>query len=405
MPKKSQLELSTDREVRAARPFGDRREYRIRGRRNLVLRITPDGTKTWSFLYRSPTANRRVRMAIGQYPEIGLAKAKDVAERLSIAVRDGVDPAAQKRHGLLAETFASLADRFISEHSQRNARGGRRSVSTTEAERILKANILADLGCHRAEQITREQIAAVLAKVRARGSLIMHDRTLGLLRSIYSWANATLQLDVNPTVALKKINAGRPRERVLDDDELRALWQRLGTPGRLSLEIRDALKLQLLLGVRIGEALGAACAEFELERQVWTIPAVRTKGNREHRLPLPPLALGIIRQALGRANGRLWLFASPAGDRPMRARSGSRAMMRIRDDIDLDDVGSHDLRRTLATGLGNMGIADETIERVLNHAPRTVAGKHYNHSRHLEPMRRALTAWEARLLEIVGATP
>ena len=65
-------------------------------------------------------------------------------------------------------------------------------------------------------------------------------------------------------------------------------------------------------------------------------------------------------------------------------------------------IGTHDLRRTFATGLGNMGVLDEVIERVLNHAPRTVAGKHYNHAKHFEPMRRALDAWAQRVSSIVA---
>ena len=97
----------------------------------------------------------------------------------------------------------------------------------------------------------------------------------------------------------------------------------------------------------------------------------------------------------------------------MRPRSGSRAVIRLRARLaggdategdvrnTLVDVGTHDLRRTLATGLGNMGVADEVIERVLNHAPRTVAGKHYNHAKHFEPMRRALEAWAECVRDVV----
>ena len=77
-------------------------------------------------------------------------------------------------------------------------------------------------------------------------------------------------------------------------------------------------------------------------------------------------------------------------------------MRRLRIDIGLGDVGTHDLRRTLATGLGNMGVPDEVIERVLNHAPRTVAGRHYNHAKHHEPMRRALEAWAERVQAVVN---
>ena len=148
--------------------------------------------------------------------------------------------------------------------------------------------------------------------------------------------------------------------------------------------------------------LGAAKSEVNLERCVWTLPAQRTKAQREHALPIPSLAVRILKGAIERAGESPWLFPSPAMENvPVRPRSASRALLRLRDDIELTDVGTHDLRRTLATGLGNMCVADEVIERILNHAPRTVAGRHYNHATHFEPMRRALEAWANRVEAIV----
>ena len=78
-----------------------------------------------------------------------------------------------------------------------------------------------------------------------------------------------------------------------------------------------------------------------------------------------------------------------------------RAVLRLRGSAGLANIGTHDLRRTLATGLGDMGIPDEVIERVLNHAPRTVTGRHYNHAKHFEAIRQALESWEKRLLAII----
>ena len=92
--------------------------------------------------------------------------------------------------------------------------------------------------------------------------------------------------------------------------------------------------------------------------------------------------------------------------KPIRKRSATRAVIRIASDNGVLDIGTHDLRRVLATGLGEMGVADELIERVLNHAPRTVAGKHYNHAKLFEGMRTALEARSERVHGIVeGAGP
>lgn len=276
------------------------------------------------------------------------------------------------------------------------------------------------IGDHKAEAVTKRHVMQAVEAVAKRGAYVAADRVLGLIRAIYNWACATGRLETNPTLGLKKRNAARARERVLTDDEIRTFWLALDEQPKLSHEIRDALRLQLLLGVRISEALGAAKGEIDIGRRTWTIPAVRTKSEREHSLPLSPWAVGILTAAIERAGKSPWLFPSPprrkgaprpADAKPVRARSGSRAVIRLRARLaeaaegeagtTLVDVGTHDLRRTLATGLGNMGIADEVIERVLNHAPRTVAGRHYNHAKHFEPMRRALEAWSDRVREIV----
>jgi integrase len=217
--------------------------------------------------------------------------------------------------------------------------------------------------------ITRRHVADVVDSVAARGSFVVADRVLGFIRAIYNWANGTGWLEVNPTLKLKKRNVGKPHERVLSDTEIQTLWRALETAPKLSPEIYDALRLELLLGVRIGEALGAAKSEIDLEGRTWTIPALRTKAKREHPLPLPQLAESILRSALRRAGASTRFFSSPIDGKAMRPKSASRAVLRVRGRTDLLDVGTHDLRRTLATGLGNLGIPDQIIERVLNHAP------------------------------------
>jgi hypothetical protein len=92
--------------------------------------------------------------------------------------------------------------------------------------------------------------------------------------------------------------------------------------------------------------------------------------------------------------------------KPIRKRSATRAVTRIASDTGVLDIGAHDLRGMLATGLGEMGVADELIERVLNHAPRRVAGKHYNHAKLFEGLRTALEARSERVRGILeGAGP
>ncbi len=101
MPKSSARLLSTDREIQTIKVDSLRAEFRIKGARNLVLRVTSGGTKTWTFLYRSPVSGKRAKLSIGEYPSRSLASARTEALVLTLAVDQGKDPLAERRadHG------------------------------------------------------------------------------------------------------------------------------------------------------------------------------------------------------------------------------------------------------------------------------------------------------------------
>ena len=356
MPRSSVFVLATDREVRGAKSRGSRAEFRIKGVSNLVLRVNERGIKAWVFLYASPATGKRAKLTFGSYPALSLSDARDEALALTVAVNRGEDPAAKRRSQHDAESFEELAQAYLREHEKRLARGGKAGGWSVEVRRLLRADILPVIGTHRAETLTKRQVMDVIEPIVERGSYVTADKVLALVRAIYNWAAGTGRLDVNPTFGLKKRNAAHPRERVLSDVEIRTLWHGLDARSALSPEIRDALKLQLLLGLRRSEVLEAAKREINFERAVWVVPAERTTSRREHVLPLSGLALSILREAVRRAAESHCLFPSSGTSASMRPRSASRALLRIREGLELPDVGTHDLRRTLATGLGNMGV-------------------------------------------------
>ena len=119
MPRSSAFVLATEREVHSAKPKGDRAEFRIKGAQNLVLRITPAEAKTWTFLYTSPLSGKRCKLSLGPYPAKGLADARNEALALTLAVKEGKDPLAQKRARATAETFEQLAREYMREHERK----------------------------------------------------------------------------------------------------------------------------------------------------------------------------------------------------------------------------------------------------------------------------------------------
>lgn len=424
MPKQSQFVLSTDRQVRSAVAVGDRTDYRIRGVKGLQLRVTAKGTKTWALAYKKPGTDKWAKVSFGSYPSLGLADATTRALDLATEVRRGRDPLATTTDGAVSETFEDLAKRYINEHAKRNARGDRLSRSTIEASRQLRADIIPAIGQFRPERVARDHIRTIVEKIADRGSFVSADRALGLVRAIYNWAGGRGLLDGNPTLGLQKRGSSRPRTRVLDSRELRTFWEVLDRDRLVSVPLRDCYRLQLLTAARAGEVLGATECELDFDRCTWTIPAHRTKSGREHVLPLSPLAASIFKTAVARANlpnaNRIshrrtaevnWVFPSPLkADAAIDPHAATTGLLRLR--RDMADAGiqrrfnTHDLRRTVATQLGELGVEDHIIERVLNHAPRTVTAKHYNHARHYDGMRRALEAW-ARHVELIlsASTP
>lgn len=421
MPKASGKVIGTDREVRAATSAASKTDFRIRGAQGLLLRVTEAGNKSWALVYKSPATGGWTKASLGTYPSLGLAEAKGLALDMVGEVRKGRDPVHDKRQREQMGTFALLAERYMREHEKRNARDGKASRSTREAQRQLDRDINPRLGKIRADAVTRYQVMDVIEEIADRGSYVAADRALGLVRAIYNWACGTGRLELNPTLGLKKRNTARAQSRVLSHDEIRSLWLAMDTVKGITPPIRDALRLQLLTGARINEVAGTPRGEIDLAARVWTIAANRTKAEREHVLPLSPAAAELFAAAIKRADvdwrrraGRLglplepspWVFPSAVTGGPIDGHAATRCIVRTRNGLAsaglTEPFNTHDLRRTLATQLGELGIADELIERILNHSPRSVAGKHYNHASYLQPMRRALDAWAERLTVIVA---
>jgi len=423
MPKNSSYILTTDRQVRAAKAKDKRTDFRVTGAPGLQLRVTKSGTKSWNLAYKSPVTGKWAKIAFGRYPSLSVSDAREKAFWLSSQVKQGIDPILDRHVKRQNPTFSELARLYLVEHTKRNKRLDQVSASTTEAQRILDNDILPKIGDALADQISRQMIVNVVQTVADRNALVASDRTLGLIRAIYNWASGIGKLNCDPTKGLKKRNASRPRTRVLSVHEIRIFWTELANNVGMTESIRDALRLQLLTGLRIGEVMGAKLEEIDFEKRVLTIPAHRTKAKRLHQLPLSHAAIdilnGIKSRTLLHGQGcvpknnsptdlRIWLFPSNVRGQHIDPHAATRAVLRNRDafiDAGINNpFNTHDLRRTCATQLAEIGTSEDIIARILNHAPRTVTGRHYNHATYLAPMRDALEKWSLMLLGTVSST-
>jgi integrase len=199
----------------------------------------------------------------------------------------------------------------------------------------------------------------------------------------------------NPVIGTRKPVGNKPRERVLSDEELVAIWNacRDDDYGRI-------IRLCILLAARRSEIGGMAWSEVDLERAVWTLPSARSKNDRKHVLPLMPMALAIIR-SMARLASRDQLFGVYAsggfqgwdkGKIALDARSG------------ISDWTPHDLRRTAATRMADIGVQPHIIEEILGHVSGHKGGVAgiYNRSSYQAETKRALGLWEDHIRTLIA---
>jgi integrase len=312
--------------------------------------------------------------------------------RLLSLVVAGTDPSDAKAAAALAaaNTFRAVADRYLAFAGTRQK--PRAMQDTTrylmKAFRPLHPMPLAS--------IERSHITARVAELERSMGATSALRARSTLSAMFSWAiREGYKLQSNPVAGTNKPEAPPARERVLSDAELAAIWRACGDNdyGRI-------VRLLMLTGQR-REEIGAMCWS-EISGDSVTFPASRTKNGREHCIPLTPAALALLPAP---KEGRDFLFGHRPISGVVRGFTGwawSKAALDFRSGV--RDWRLHDLRRTAATGLGELGVLPHIIETILNHISGHRAGVAgvYQRARHSAEVRAALTKWADHLTELMG---
>jgi len=244
--------------------------------------------------------------------------------------------------------------------------------------------------------IRRADVKA-LVKEKAANSPVAANRILALVRAVFNYAIDEELVEANPAARLKPIPE-KPRERSLTPKEIKSFWHGLEQTG-MAPRLQQSLRFMLVSGQRRSEVLGAAWGEFDLESGWWEIPSSRTKASRSHRVPLSPLAIEVLGEA---DKSDVPVFAN-GGGAAFSPYSASQVMRRKLKALGLagDPATPHDLRRTMASQLGELGVSRFIIGKLLNHAESGVTGRVYDKYDYAEQKRLAMLAWGDRLREIV----
>jgi integrase len=366
-------------------------------------RLRANSKPSWIVQFRVGTTTRR--MKLGLLAELDATPARNAAAAILAKVRLGQDPQDEKRlsREQSADRLGPALEIYLARRERDRGLPRNRDRTLNEAIRYLRDERGAywrPLHHMPLATITRRDIAARRAVIETQSGPTTAIQARAYLGAFFAWAMQEGLLDANPTIGVKRMPRP-PRDRVLADNEIAAVWRacRDSNYGKV-------VKLLLLTGCRREEIGGLQWQEIDFDADMITLPPKRVKNNRRHVIPLSATARKIIESIIPRAGvatlfGRdgftSWVTEKKALDHRIAETRGEN----------LKAWRLHDLRRSVATGMAKLGIELPTIEKVLNHQSGSFGGivGVYQHHDFLVEKRRALQIWADHITALVEQRP
>jgi integrase len=386
--------LLTDKSVMALKPARAGRRYIVGDVAvpGLGVRVTANGHRTYILGARFPGSNHFVRRELGEVGVITLAAAREQARTWLVEIKSGIDPAKKASTPKLEinNSFEHVASAFIARHLPTQRKGAR-------VAREIRNELIPHWGALPIDKITRQMVVELVEAIVDRPAPRHAHTIFSHIRLIFNWAigRSIYGIEHSPTDRLRPlqlIGQKKTRERVLNDDELRALWA--ATEGWYPYG--SLVRLLLLCGARLNECARAAWSEVDFARRTLTVPPERFKANSQHIIPLSDDAVALL-QSLPRRSD--FVFTS-SGARPV----GDFFAAKRKLDSAMGDVAPwcfHDLRRTYRTRLAELRVPDHVAELAIGHAKKGLR-RVYDQYQYSSEVRDAMNAWAGRLRSIVN---
>jgi integrase len=386
----------TDTTIRNAKPTG--KQVKLSDAGGLQLWIMPSGSKLWRIAYRF--AEKQKVLALGAYPALSLADAREKRDATKTLLAKGINPADQKRRDQqeAAASNANTFEKLAAELLDRKRREGKANATIGKRE-WLYGFAATELGPRPIRDISAADVLAVLRKVEGKGLIETAHRLRATIGEVFRYAIATARAENDPTYALRgALQASKPKHRaaILDPKELGGLMRAIdafyGQPTTTA-----ALKLMAMLFPRPGELRLAEWREFDLAAAIWTIPASRTKMRREHRVPLPGQAIAILKELHAITGYAVLVF--PGLRTPKRAISENTMNAALRRmGYSQDQMTAHGFRAAASTLLNESGKFNaDAIERALAHQDADEIRRAYARGEHWQERVTMMQWWADHL--------
>lgn len=385
-------------------------DVQVESCKGMILRINPGGTV--SILYRYQSDGKRRKMSLGSYSRSNLKGAKEAYDNATHLTENGTDPIEERKRIQQEEknikNVNELADDFIANHIDQKLR----ETTAKEYKRQIKKHIRPTWGGQSAKDIKRLDIVTLIEGI-GKNSPVQANRVLSTIKKMFSYALEKSSVPTNPTIGIKPYCKEKPKDRVLELDELTNLLKLLQSITDENRVTADMLQLIILTAQRPGEVGEMRLSQLlkKNEETWWVLSSDDTKNKEANHVYLSQWALTIIKNRVKDFNLDNYIF--PAKTKLDITTKSNSTSSHVRKDVlvakvkrlqsvlpewGIDPFTAHDLRRSAATGIAQIGHAG-IVPDILNHKPVGITRTIYEKYNRLPEIKRALWDWGDTLQE------
>lgn len=381
--------MISDTAVRNAKTAA--RPYKMADEKGLYLLVNAAG-KYWRQDYRFD--GKRKTLALGVYPDVSLARARERRDEARRLLAEGIDPGEHRKAARAmkeeraANSFEAVAREWFAKHLADKADTHRDKVI-----RRLEKDVFPWLGGRPIAEITAPELLATIRRIEARGAVDSSHRVMQSCGQIFRYAVATGRTERDPTSDLRGALQTVKTEHLPALVEPKAVGELLRAIDgfRGSFQVQCALRLAPMLFVRPGELRKAKWADFDLDRAEWRYLVTKTKT--EHIVPLASQAIAILQELQPLSGHREHVFPGREPAKPMSDAAVNAALRRMGYDTKTEITG-HGFRAMARTLLHEeLGFAPEVIEHQLAHKVPDTLGAAYNRTKFLKQRTTMMQAW------------
>jgi len=380
----------SDAAIRLVKPRP--KTYKLADGQGLYLEVAPNGSRYWRLKYRF--AGKEKRLALGVYPTVTLAKAREYALEAKRLLHEDIDPGVRKRERKLAlrreaaNSFESVAREW---HSVMRPKWTPRHADDVIGS--LEKDVFPLLGARPIADLKAPEILDAIRRIEKRGAIDIAGRVRQRCAAVFAYGIATGLVEHNPVTAMKGAFASRRKEprRMLPPSELPMFLHKLDAyNGDRTVQL--GLQLILLTMVRTVELRGARWDEFDFNRKIWSLPAERMKMRAPHVVPLSRQALAVLEELRSITGSYDLLF--PGRSDPRKPISENTLLYALYRMGYHQRATTHGFRALASTVLNESGLwRPDAIERQLAHKERNAVRAAYHRAEYLDERTRMMQWW------------